>query len=119
MNMLMGITPRPKSKMYWNQKAALFCPAVADTMPRDRFDDILKYLHFADNATADPTDRLAKLRPLMEIIQANIRLVYVPEEEISIRGASSSVNSIPQRDPVSASKYISYAKVAVRATAMC
>jgi hypothetical protein len=46
--------------------------------------DILIIIHSSNNATANPTDRLAKLRPLMEIIQENIRLVYVPEEETSI-----------------------------------
>ena len=61
---------------------------VADTLPRNRFEKILRYLHFNDNnempARDDPNyDPLFKIRPLLSSLRANMMKTQ-PEEHLSI-----------------------------------
>ena len=80
----MGICPMPRYRMYWSNELR-FGP-VADFMSRNRFLDILKFLHFVDNTTVVTDrdhadyDRLAKVRPLLEYTQQAC-LKTAPEEK--------------------------------------
>ena len=57
----------PSLKDYWSQEPTLRVQAVADVMPRDRFLEIRKALHFADNESYhDPTDRAWKITPVIK-----------------------------------------------------
>ena len=49
-------------------------------MARERFQQLLKFIHFADNETADQHDRLYKLRPLMEKLRKNFRGLQILDE---------------------------------------
>ena len=82
--LLMGIHVLPVQQHYWSQDPALGVPYFSETMPRDRFNDLRKYLHFADNATLDQTDRLAKLRPFLRLLEDQYRTVFVPTQNISV-----------------------------------
>ena len=55
-------------------------------MSRNRYQNILKFLHFNDNATrpSDSTDKLYKLRPIHDKVVENWRTLYNPDEQISI-----------------------------------
>ncbi|XP_064637143.1 piggyBac transposable element-derived protein 4-like [Lineus longissimus] len=55
-------------------------------MPRNRFELILKFLHFNDNNTKAPdnTDKLYKIRPVYDLMVAKWRDLYDPGEFISI-----------------------------------
>ena len=55
----MGIVSLPSIANYWSRE--LRYPAIADVMPRNRFQQLLKYLHFVDNNTIDKSDKLAKV----------------------------------------------------------
>lgn len=39
---------------------------IAHSLRRNRFDEILRYLHLADNAEIDTTDRFYKVRPIFD-----------------------------------------------------
>ena len=63
--------------------------AVADKIPRDRFFDISRYLHFADNfqlpSSGEPGyDRLGKVRDIMNMVSERFLAVYHPHCENSI-----------------------------------
>jgi hypothetical protein len=71
--------------MYWENNSR-FNP-VADTLPRNRLETILRYLHFNDNnempAKDNPEyDPLFKIRPLLSSLRANMMKVE-PEERHS------------------------------------
>ena len=53
-------------------------------MSRDRFEAITRHLHFSDNETADPDDRLRKLRPVVDVLGATFKSVYVPEQMVTV-----------------------------------
>ena len=86
---LMGIVHKPAIHMYWS-KDPLFCtPIYNAVMSRNRFQLLLKFLHFNDNshmpAPADPSpDKLFKLRPLLDHLFEKFQVAYVPSCNISI-----------------------------------
>ena len=47
--------------MYWEQALDVFNCAVLDMVTRNRFEEILRYIHVADNAKLIQSDKLAKL----------------------------------------------------------
>ena len=62
---------------------------VADKISRNRFHEIHRYLHFADNSTLSPPgspdyDRLGKVRPVAEMLSDRVAAVYEPGRDISI-----------------------------------
>ena len=52
-------------------------------MRRDRFDDIIKYLHFHANYNLDEDDKYCKLRPLVAHLQQKLMSHFVPSSYIS------------------------------------
>ncbi|KRX55395.1 PiggyBac transposable element-derived protein 3 [Trichinella sp. T9] len=80
----MGLVPKPQYSMYWSTE--LRCDAIADAMSRNRFREVLRYLHFNDNSEAvldresPHYDRLFKIRPLIESIRRNELKQYIPKK---------------------------------------
>lgn len=54
----------PRSRMY--RSSGCQVPQVADTMSRDRWEQIKHFIHFCDNMAPINGDRLFKVRPLIE-----------------------------------------------------
>ena len=67
-NTLMGYHKSPSWTRFWSNEPDLCVPFDSTVMPRNRFAEILSHLHVNDNLLMprDNTDRLYKLRPLME-----------------------------------------------------
>ena len=61
----------------------MLSPFFGNTMPRDRFLQLLKNLHFNDNDANDGTDRLFKLRPVIDTLTENFKTVYVPSQDVT------------------------------------
>ena len=65
--------------MYWSTDS-LFS-IYSEVMGRDRFFQLLKFLHFADNsayAVSDPNrDKLFKIRELCEMFRERCKTVYI------------------------------------------
>ena len=85
----MGIVHLPAMRHYWSCKHLLHQPAIADRISRDRFFDISRFLHFANNTTlparGEPGhDRLGKVRPILEAIQQQLLANYCPNREQAI-----------------------------------
>ena len=57
-------------------------------MPRNRFQSILMFLHFADNSQYNVNypdrDRLFKVRPIVDFLVSKFKMVYTPEVNVSI-----------------------------------
>ena len=72
--------------MYW--EAHTRYPNIADVMPRNQFDTLLRYLHFNDNANMKPRDhpecdKLFKIKPLVTHLQQKFKELK-PEEYNSV-----------------------------------
>lgn len=86
---IMGIISLPSLPLYWSSKWPFHFPTFSAIMPRNRFQLILKFLHFNDNEKHIPRgepghDRLFKIRPFMTKLISNFQKVYIPFKNISI-----------------------------------
>ena len=87
----MGLVKKKKNnlKSYWSSNAVTNTPLFANTMARDRYLAILRFMHFVnnDNATvsADPNrDKLWKIRPFLNILFPRFTSVYSLSQNLSL-----------------------------------
>ena len=88
-SILMAIAHVPALDDYWKRDPVLRYSPVADRITRDRFRDISRYLHFADNSTIIPRgnpghDRLGKIRPVLTHFCERFSTLYNPPRELSV-----------------------------------
>ena len=88
LTLLMGIVRKPEVSDYWRTNPLLKGSIFNNVMPRNGFQSILQFLHFADNSQYDANDpdhdRLYKVRPVVEYLVSKFKSIYIPEEHISI-----------------------------------
>ena len=80
----MGLVEMPAIRMYWEQSTRY--PAVADVMCRNRFQLLLRMIHFVDNLLATDEikkDKVWKLRPFLELFRKQC-LQVTPDQHHSI-----------------------------------
>jgi len=63
-NILMGIHHLPSYLDYCSSDPALQVSYVADTMPRNRYEELCRYVPCSNPRIADSGDKLQKVRPL-------------------------------------------------------
>ncbi len=82
---------------------------IADSMRQDRFDEIMKYFHAADNTKLPKNDKYGKVSPLMEILNGNFlkyeevfgpRNISIDESMISYFGRYPTKQFIRKKKPV-------------------
>ena len=68
---VMGLVQMPAIDDYWSVDLFLYYPSISSRIPRQRFRDISRYLHFTDNSALVPRgqlgyDKLGKIRPIID-----------------------------------------------------
>ena len=63
----MGILQIPFYKLYWSRE--LHCPRIADVMPCNHYQELLRYLHFVSNDSTNAQDKLAKIHLLISMLR--------------------------------------------------
>lgn len=105
-NFFMGYHKLPSYKNYWSTAEDLKIGVVSRTMTRDRFQQILSYLHINDNTTIphDNKDKIYKLRPFVkglndrfDILDNGSRELSVDESMIRFKGRSSIKQYNPKK----------------------
>lgn len=83
--MWMGLVKLPTIQLYWT-KDVLFAQSFPRTvMSRNRFEILLRMLHFADNEQiSHPNNLLYKLQTLIDILNKNFKEYYNPSETVCI-----------------------------------
>ena len=86
---LMGIVQMPAINDYWRRDPFLHYAPIADRISRDRFRDIHRFLHFANNNDLPPRgqpghDRLGKVRPVLTTLLDQFVSSYNPHCEQAI-----------------------------------
>ena len=89
LQLLTGLVQKPSIASYWSKLPILQTPIFASVMPRNRFQEILRFWHANNNEEEPPRDspdrdRLYKLRPVITHLQDRFQNVYTPEKEIAI-----------------------------------
>lgn len=87
--LLMGLYPKPALSDYWRRDHFVNYPPISDRISRDRFYDIHRFLHFADNSQlpqkGEPGyDRLGKVHEIMDQVQQRFLTLYQPHCENAI-----------------------------------
>lgn len=81
---LSGYVPLPRRRMYWENVEDTKNILVSKSMRRNRFEQIFRFFHIADNNALPVDDKLAKVRPLIEKLNSKF-LCYAPiQNKISI-----------------------------------
>ena len=85
----MGLITKPNINCYWSTNPVLSTPFFPAVMPRTRFLQILRYLHFADNSCSPPHDsadynKLYKIQPFLDLGIARVQEVYTPDRQLAI-----------------------------------
>ncbi|XP_054719016.1 glycerol-3-phosphate acyltransferase 3-like [Uloborus diversus] len=89
LTLLMGHIDKDDICEYWSKDELIETPIFGKSMSRDRYLQILKFLHFANNENSpdqnNPNyDRLWKIREVFDHINLYFRSLYDPTEELSI-----------------------------------
>lgn len=78
-----GLVKYPKISDYWSRKKLYSNDFAKTVMSRNRFQLLLRMIHFADDSES-PNDRLRKIRNVLEYIQMKFKSARSPGEEIVI-----------------------------------
>ncbi len=81
--LLAGYNKKPGKKFFWDSKKDMGNEMVIQSMRRDRFIEIMKFLHCADNNEINQNDKMWKLRPLVDKLKRNFLKYFVPTEHIN------------------------------------
>ena len=103
---MMGIVKYPSYRMYWSPETRI--PAIADVMSVNRFENLKRYFHIADNSTMPKQgeanfDKLYKVRPMLESLVSKCRDVpqeqyhSIDEQMIPTKGRSSLRQYLPKK----------------------
>ena len=86
---LMGIVHLPSIYDYWKKDEVFHYSPVASRISRDRFFELHKYLHFADNSTLPPPgnpgySKLGKIQHIINKLGESFYATYCPSKNLSI-----------------------------------
>ena len=81
---MVGIVRKPDVMMYWSRNSMVETPLFSKTISRDRCRKLRKNLHFRYNTLDDESDRLFKIKPLLDAFLGLFRTTYLPAKHISV-----------------------------------
>ena len=82
---IMGVLKLPRLEMYWQVESDILrTPGISSIMSRITFEQIWQYLHLADNAQDDKTDKLFKVRHFVDLITTQFSENYTLPQPVTI-----------------------------------
>ena len=81
-----GYHKLPSERLYWSLEEDFKVDIVRNSMPRNRFVDIKRFIHFVDNTTAAQSkdDKSFKIKPLMDHLNSKFKQFGVFSKGLSI-----------------------------------
>lgn len=122
----MGIDQLPSVNDCWSKDPYLHYSPTADRIPRWRFREISRYLHFVNDTLPPrgdpPYDRLGKVRSLIDHLGSKFASLYQPSKHLAVdeamikfQGRSSLKQYMPAK-PSSVGSKCGYWEIAPMAT---
>ena len=81
---LMGVDQHNSYELYWTTIEYIAVVNFKKIMPYNRFVLILRCLHVCENTKIDGTDKLAQIRPMLNILVATWQAAYYRNREICL-----------------------------------
>ena len=82
--LLSGYIPYARRSMYREMCLDSRNTIVTSLFTRNRFLNVLQYLHLADNNNPNPSDKFSKVNPLLRMMNESCLENFIPEKNISI-----------------------------------
>jgi Transposase IS4 len=79
---LSGYCVVPGKRMYWKSSDDVRNDLIYNAMRRERFVQIMRFVHFSDNTRPDMNDKMWKMRPFMNLVKSNFLKVFIPTKEM-------------------------------------
>ncbi|KAK5976278.1 PiggyBac transposable element-derived protein 4 [Trichostrongylus colubriformis] len=84
----MSRCPLDNQRNYWSLKPRNLArneqSIAGDIMIRDRFEELQRHIHFTDNSGADRSNKLYKIQPILDHLNATFQMMYKPDKELCI-----------------------------------
>ena len=84
LTVLMPSVKKHAIRDYWDKESIIYVPVFAKFMSRDRYQLLLRFLHFCDNENPDRNDSMFKIRNIFERITSKCRELYKPKQKMII-----------------------------------
>ncbi|XP_043485876.1 piggyBac transposable element-derived protein 4-like [Polistes fuscatus] len=81
---IMGDVKKSSVQMYWSKRSVIETPIFRQTMPYRRFLQISRFLHFANNKVVNRSDKLSKIKPVINYLNQKFQEIYTMQENITI-----------------------------------
>lgn len=78
-----GYNVLPGKKFFWDGANDMGNEFVADSMRRERFITIMRFIHWADNSEPSTDDKVWKLCPVIDMLQSKFMENFVPKEHLN------------------------------------
>ncbi|KFM77688.1 PiggyBac transposable element-derived protein 3, partial [Stegodyphus mimosarum] len=79
-----GYHKLPRENMYWEKSPDCSTSIVSNSMSRNRYHEIKKYIHFSDNSHIEKNDKYFKVRPLYDILNNSLNQFGVMAQQLTI-----------------------------------
>ncbi|KAF5281757.1 hypothetical protein FQR65_LT14552 [Abscondita terminalis] len=80
----MGLVRHPTIESYWSRNSKYKNDIAPITMPRNKFEMLLRFWHFSNNEEAPENDRLFKVRHIVELLTKNYQTIMKPDLQIAV-----------------------------------
>src|SRR5688500_7029844 len=82
--MLMAHVTKHRIQDYWSVDEYISTPIFLQIMTRDRYLQLWTYLHFHNNQLSNNSDRLFKIRPVINHLKEKFRDIFMPFQNLCI-----------------------------------
>lgn len=82
--LLSGYHILPQQHLYWCTDEDVGVPCVSQKMSKNRFKEIKRFFHLADNSNLCKNDKMAKLRPFMQLFLKNLQQFGIFSSTLSL-----------------------------------
>ena len=99
--MLTGYYSLPRTRMFWEKEDDIGLSIVYESISRSEFEELKRFIHFADNCSLNTNDKFAKGKQLYAITNKNLKQFFffhshcsIDEQMVPYTGKNSSKQTI-------------------------
>ena len=99
--MLTGYHSLPRTPMFWEKEDDIGLSIVYESFSGREFEELKRFIHFADNYSLNTNDKFAKVRQLYDITNKNLKKFFffhlhylIDEQMVLYTGKNSSKQTI-------------------------